>query len=111
MLIPKPELQSLVEAKHREPHRWLGMHPLGDGSGVVVRAFVPGATEVSIEPTHEKNQPAIRLERIHDAGMFEGVTRDAKRVYAYDLVVSSPGHSPRRSRDEAPPWARVAQPG
>ncbi|HOB32198.1 MAG TPA: alpha-amylase family glycosyl hydrolase, partial [Verrucomicrobiota bacterium] len=99
MVLSKEEVRSIVEVRHRSPHQVLGMHPLGDGSGVVVRAFVPGASEVSIEPTHEKNQPAIKLRRIHDAGLFEGVSTAANRVYAYDLVITGPDRRARRTRD------------
>jgi 1,4-alpha-glucan branching enzyme len=76
MVLSTEELRSLVELRHRSPHQVLGMHPLGDGSGIVVRAFIPGASRVGIEPTHEKNRPALKLQRIHDAGVFEGVSTD-----------------------------------
>ena len=42
MNLAPEELRNLVELKHRSPHSVLGMHPLADGSGLVVRAFVPG---------------------------------------------------------------------
>ena len=77
MVLTHGELESLVQVRHRSPHTLLGMHPLGDGSGVVVRAFVPDAAHVSIEPVHEKKKPRIQLKRIHEAGVFEGVSREA----------------------------------
>ena len=43
MVLTRDELRSLVEANNRSPHQLLGMHPLGDGSGIVVRASLPGA--------------------------------------------------------------------
>ena len=43
MILSESELRSLLEARHSHPHQLLGMHPLGDGSGLVVRAFAPGA--------------------------------------------------------------------
>ena len=88
MILTPAELDSLIQVRHRSPHQLLGMHPLGDGSGVVVRAFVPNAAYVEIHPVHEKNQPRIKLERLHEAGLFEGISREAKRVYAYDLVIT-----------------------
>jgi 1,4-alpha-glucan branching enzyme len=99
MLLTKDELRSLVEVKHRSPHDLLGMNPLGDGSGVVVRAFLPGAAKVEIQPVHEKDKPAIALERIHKSGLFEGVSRGVNRVYAYDLVVTDKQGKTRRTRD------------
>ncbi len=99
MVLTQDELRSLVEVNHRSPHQLLGMHPLGDGSGLVVRAFVPGATKIEVQPTHEKNKPAFKLERVHGAGVFEGVTRAAKEVYAYDLVITDSQKNQRRTRD------------
>ncbi len=64
MLLTREELSSLVEARNRSPHQLLGMHPLGDGSGLVVRAFVPGASKVEIQPVHEKDKPGFKLKRI-----------------------------------------------
>ncbi len=87
MVLTHAELESLVQVRHRSPHTLLGMHPLGDGSGVVVRAVVPDAAEVEIQPVHERNKPRIKLRRIHESGVFEGVSTEANHVYAYDLVV------------------------
>jgi 1,4-alpha-glucan branching enzyme len=99
MVLTEAELRSLVEVNHRSPHQLLGMHPLGDGSGLVVRAFFPDAAKVDIQPVHEKSRPAIALERIHPSGLFEGVTRKATHVYAYDLVVTDHQNRQRRMRD------------
>src|SRR5580765_1550203 len=99
MLLTQDELRSLVELKHRSPHQLLGMHPLGDGSGVVVRAFVPDAAEVRIQPVHEKKQPKLKLKRLHPAGVFEAVSNVARRVYAYDLVITNRAGAVRRERD------------
>ncbi len=96
MILTQPELDSLVQVQSRSPHSLLGMHPLGDGSGVVVRAFLPGAAEVEIVPVHEKNKPSLKLTKIHEAGLFEGITKEAKKVYAYDLIVKD--HAGHRSQ-------------
>src|SRR5712691_5572673 len=99
MVLTQDELRSLIDVNHRSPHRLLGMHPLGDGSGVVVRAFVPEAAQVEIIPTHEKNQPRITLTRLTESGIFEGVSKNAKRVYAYDLVITDRAGKARTTRD------------
>ena len=99
MILTHAELESLLQVQLRSPHTLLGMHPLGDGSGVVVRVFWPGAEKIEITPTHEKKKPRIKLERIHDAGVFEGTTKEAAHVYAYDLVVTEPGGRETRTRD------------
>ena len=54
MILTHAERESLIQAQQRNPHHLLGMHPLGDGSGVVVRALLPNAAQVEVVPTHEK---------------------------------------------------------
>ncbi|HEX4644432.1 MAG TPA: alpha-amylase family glycosyl hydrolase, partial [Verrucomicrobiae bacterium] len=99
MLLTQDELDSLIHAQHRTPHQLLGMHPLGDGSGVVVRALLPNAAAVEVEPTHEKNKPRIKLQQLDPAGLYEGVTKNARHVYAYDLVITNYQDKVRRTRD------------
>jgi 1,4-alpha-glucan branching enzyme len=75
------------------------MHPLGDGSGVVVRTLIPEAGQVEIIPTHEKNRPRITLRRLHDVGLFEGVSKEAQAVYAYDMIVTTRQGEVYQTRD------------
>jgi len=98
MLLTKDELHSLVELMHQSPHMLLGMQPLGGGSGLVVRAFLPDAAKVEVQPVHEKDKPRFALKRIHESGLFEGTTKSANRVYAYDLVVTNHQGRTRRTR-------------
>jgi 1,4-alpha-glucan branching enzyme len=99
MVLTQTELQSLVEVKQRTPHQFLGMHALADGGGVVVRALVPNAAKVAVEPVRGKAGPAFELTRLHDAGLFEGVTTQAKEGYAYELVVTDGQGRVSRTRD------------
>src|SRR4051812_47248061 len=99
MVLTQDELRSLIDVNHRSPHQLLGMHPLGDGSGIVVRALVPHASRVEIQPVHEKDKPTIKLERIPNSDVYEGVTKAANRVYAYDLVVTDKKKHTTRARD------------
>src|SRR5205814_2066519 len=99
MLLTTEELRSLVKVQHRSPHTLLGMHPLGNGPGLVVRAFLPDAATVEAVPVHEPDKPKIKLKRLDQAGLFEGVTHEANRVYAYDLVITDPQGRRRRTRD------------
>jgi 1,4-alpha-glucan branching enzyme len=99
MILTRDEFKSLVQVQHRSPHQLLGMHPLGGESGVVVRAFAPGAAKVEAVPVHEKDQPRIPLKRIPHSDLFEGVERKAKRVYAYDLVITDASGQVRQARD------------
>ena len=99
MILTDAELESLLEARHRSPHQLLGLHPLGDGSGLVVRAFLPEAAKVELVPVHEKGKPKIKLQRIHEDGLFEGVTKEANKVYAYELLITDTAGATRRTRD------------
>ena len=99
MILTTEELHSLVELIHQSPHTLLGMHPLGDKPGVVARALLPDAAKVALEPVPEKDKPAFELRRIPNTDVFEGVTKAANRVYAYDLVVTAHDGTNRRTRD------------
>ncbi len=99
MLLTKDELRSLVELIHQSPHTLLGMHPLGDGSGLVVRALLPDAAKVEVHPTHEKDKPKFELKRIPKTDVFEAVTQSVDKVYAYDLVITNHQGRVRRTRD------------
>jgi 1,4-alpha-glucan branching enzyme len=99
MVLTDAELKSLVELVSRCPHELLGMHVLGAGAGVVVRAFLPGATKVEICPVHEKDKPVIKLKRLGKTDVFEGQSARADRVYAYDLVITGPDGAVQRTRD------------
>ena len=87
MILSEDERNRLTEARHGEPHSLLGMHPLGKGRGVVVRAFVPNAEAISIRPAHESDKPTITLDRIHESGLYEGSSDQTDDVYPYDLVI------------------------
>src|SRR3989449_484574 len=99
MVLTQDELRGLVEVNTRSPHQLLGMHPLGDGSGLVVRALLPDAAKVEVQPVHERDKPSFALKRISQSDIFEGVTKEATRVYAYDLVIADRSGTVRRTRD------------
>jgi len=99
MALTQQEIQSLLEVRSRSPHQFLGMHPLGDGSGVVARALAPNAAKVEVQPTHEKEKPAFEMKRLGNTPLFEGSTTEASHVYAYDLVVTDQAGQTRRTRD------------
>ncbi|HAO80820.1 MAG TPA: 1,4-alpha-glucan branching enzyme [Verrucomicrobia subdivision 3 bacterium] len=99
MLLTKDELRSLVDLTHQSPHSLLGMQPLGDKSGLVARALLPDAKKVEVQPVHEKDKPKFELKRIPKTNVFEGVTKSANSVYAYDLVITNHQGQVRRTRD------------
>ena len=63
------------------------MQPPGDGSGLVVRALLPGAAKVEIHPAPGKGKPKFEVKRIPKTDVFEGVAKAAKNVYTCHLVI------------------------
>jgi 1,4-alpha-glucan branching enzyme len=98
MILKKEEAESLIEVRHRSPHELLGMHPLADGSGVVVRVFWPTAAAIEIIPVHEQDKPRLKLKQVRP-GLFEGTTTGARAVYAYDLLVTKKNRTKVQTRD------------
>ena len=99
MILSKAELETLIHARHSHPHQLLGLHPLGDGSGLVARAFAPHASSIEVIPVHDPRQPRFKLKRVHATGLFEGTTADATHVYAYDLAITDSNGQRRQQRD------------
>jgi len=70
MRLSPAELTALVDATETCPHRFLGLHALGDG-GCVVRCLLPGA--VSAEVRDVAAGVGLPMERLHAVGLFERV--------------------------------------
>jgi len=86
MILTNAEADSIVQLRHRSPHELLGMHALGGGAGVVARVFHPNAVAVEIAPAHEMQKPRFKLNEVRP-GLFEGTSRQANEVYAYELIL------------------------
>lgn len=99
MILSSEELELLRTARHSTPHQLLGMHPMGQGRGVVARAFLPHARGVRVLPVHDKSKPSFELQRVHPDGLYEGVSDKSQEVYAYDLEISHHDGSTSRGRD------------
>jgi len=73
----------IAAADHPDPFAFLGMHDTG--SGLVVRAFLPGARAAEVID-RDRGQRVATMSRLHDAGVFAGhVAR--RRPFAYRLRV------------------------
>src|SRR5215831_12691968 len=69
------EAYAIVEGRHSDPFRYLGVHTEGDKT--IVRAFLPEASNVEAVGEHGET---AKLSRIHDAGLFTGtMPGDSKR--------------------------------
>src|SRR6201992_2650738 len=70
------EAWAIVEGRHSDPFHYLGLHKENDKT--VVRAFLPEASKV--EAVGEHGETAA-LQRIHDAGLFEGAMPNGSKRY------------------------------
>jgi 1,4-alpha-glucan branching enzyme len=77
-------LHKLVDGELRDPHAFLGRHPGPDGT--VVRVWRPEAQNVRLLVGGET---VAKLEQIHPAGVFEGVTDEP--LDDYQVEVEYPG--------------------
>jgi hypothetical protein len=94
-----PEAYAIIEGRHSDPFRYLGAH-VENGSSVV-RVFLPDAEGVAVidEQGHESE-----LQRIHDAGLFEGCLANGPRHYRRRATASA------RSRSRIPTASRRSCP-
>src|SRR6266436_4017464 len=70
------EAYAIIEGRHSDPFRYLGLHTEGDKS--VVRAFLPQASNVEAIGEHGET---AKLARIHDAGLFAGALPNSSKRY------------------------------
>jgi 1,4-alpha-glucan branching enzyme len=70
------EANAIIEGRHSDPFRYLGLHKEGDET--VVRAFLPEASKV--EAIGERGDVAS-FARIHDAGLFAGALPNGSERY------------------------------
>src|SRR5262245_24184447 len=70
------EAYAIVEGRHADPFRYLGLHKEGDNT--VLRAFLPEASTVEAVGEHGES---AKLARIHDAGLFAGKMPNGSQRY------------------------------
>ncbi len=73
-------VQRLLEARHHDPFEILGRHPWGDG--VIIRAFLPGATQANIRC----GETLLPMERYAQSALFEwrGMACPHDRLYTLE---------------------------
>jgi 1,4-alpha-glucan branching enzyme len=87
VLISKTDLTALLKAKHSAPHSVLGMHPLTHkrSEGVVVRAFLSGATTCDVVDLDAHPPVAHPMTRIAPDGVFEVFLPKRPQSFRYQL--------------------------
>ena len=87
------ELQQVVELRHPEPHRVLGIH--ADGDAMVVRAYRPDAVSIHVQPEFGGRIPMTH--RV--GGVFEARLNGRSEAFNYLLEVEYPGNKTFTLRD------------
>jgi 1,4-alpha-glucan branching enzyme len=90
MTLSAGEIKALVEGGHEDVFAVLGPHALA-GRQVVIRAFLPHATAVTVIPASSSALPPRPMQRVHDAGVFEAVYQDVDGTFPYRLAVTDGG--------------------
>ena len=98
------EIQRIIELRHPSPHDVLGLHLTP--SGVVVRAYRPGAERIDLLTDFGARIP---MRPLRD-GLFEAYLPDRNRAFGYMLEVHYPNHSTFTLRDPysfLPTWGEL----
>ena len=92
------QVSALAAGEHGDPFSFLGMHK--KGKGVVVRVFRPRARSVSVLDA-ASGAEAARLEKVDEAGLFEGRVSGASELFEYRLKIEDDNGV----REEADPYS------
>ena len=83
MIISSREMEVRRSGQIGNPHQWLGMHLLGDGSGLVVRVWDPGALKITIFESGKTKR--FEMEMVHSSGFFELHLPGRRKLFKYSL--------------------------
>ncbi|MGI9435241.1 MAG: GlgB N-terminal domain-containing protein, partial [Geminicoccaceae bacterium] len=86
--LSKETIAAIVAGEHPDPFSLLGSRAAT--GGVLVRAFLPGAETVTVIDG-VGGEPLAELERIHEAGLFEGLLKDRKPGFGHRLRATRGG--------------------
>ena len=81
------EVLAITHAYHPDIFSVLGIHKHSVKKGLLVRAFLPHATNVSVIETKTKKRVAV-LNQVDAAGLFEGKLGNRINIFSYQLVVN-----------------------
>ncbi len=86
MIIPLNELNAFLGNHQANPHGWLGMHPLTQGTttGVVVRAFMATAVKCAVIDLETAEARSYSMEQLAPEGFFE-IFIPRKSIFRYQL--------------------------
>lgn len=85
------DIVKIIRAEHHDPFSFLGMHPLSETGGVVLRIFRPDATEVQVSSSESGSEAqSWQAAKVHPSGFFELVLKDAG-PFSYRLTWKDDG--------------------
>jgi 1,4-alpha-glucan branching enzyme len=101
VLISKPDLTALLQAKHPSPHSVLGMHPVTHKrtAGVATRAFVSGATGCEVVDVDAHPPKSYAMTKLAPEGLFEVFIPKRAEVFKYQLRAAYPNGEFRQFYD------------
>lgn len=84
-LIKKDAIEAIIRTDHHDPFTILGMHEteFAGKPAVVVRAFLPDSEKAEVVDV--ANGETFAMNRLHDAGFFEGIISGRKQTFAYRI--------------------------
>jgi 1,4-alpha-glucan branching enzyme len=88
MTLSPADIEALASGQHQDPFAVLGPHAAwtGEGPGITVRAFAPGARAIVVRPVGPAPAPAP-MERLHEAGVFAAAFPGQRDPFPYRLAV------------------------
>jgi 1,4-alpha-glucan branching enzyme len=88
VILSSSEFESILQAQLSNPHRLLGLHPLGKNGGLVARAFLKNALSCELVDARDESK-CYPLQKIAHDGLFEGVIPGIHEVFSYRLKVKT----------------------
>ncbi|MFT5164190.1 MAG: 1,4-alpha-glucan branching enzyme, partial [Alteromonadaceae bacterium] len=85
-LLPAAEADTVLMANHDDIFSVLGMHPHPSGNGLIVRAFLPGASAVEVISSKD-NKKVASLTMVNPVGLFEGKAGRRRNPFSYRLRI------------------------
>jgi 1,4-alpha-glucan branching enzyme len=101
VILTKPDLEALLQARHVSPHSVLGMHPCTQRRtrGLAVRALLRDAASCDVVLTGETPPAVFPMTLLAPEGLFEVFIPKRTEVCAYELRATSASGRVRQFHD------------
>jgi 1,4-alpha-glucan branching enzyme len=101
VILTKPDLEALLQARHVSPHSVLGMHPCTHRKvrGLAVRALLRDAVACEVILVAETPPATFPMERLAPEGLFEAFIPKHTEVCPYEFRAMSADGRVRQLRD------------